>query len=83
MFDQHKSLLLKWSLFLGIGAVNVVVACIWIPAHLAGASQPGIILNNVFERVEKRFFLVVDLMLNLYFLYLVRHQLISYGLNKY
>jgi hypothetical protein len=42
-----------------------------------------IALNNIWERLEKSFFLVIDCGLNLYFLYLVRYRLIADGLAKY
>jgi hypothetical protein len=37
----------------------------------------------IFEKCEKTFFLIIDLALNMYFLYLVRYRLIADGLNKY
>jgi len=40
-------------------------------------------LNYIFENAEKSFFLIVDLGLNLLFLYLVRTRLIAQGLTKY
>ncbi|KAH7353183.1 hypothetical protein BKA66DRAFT_516250 [Pyrenochaeta sp. MPI-SDFR-AT-0127] len=82
MVDKKKARSLKWVLFLLISAVNVSVYCIWIPAHM-GTSPVFITLNLIWERVEKTFFLIVDLGLNLYFLYLVRYRLIANGLTKY
>jgi hypothetical protein len=55
----------------------------WVTAHLDSATPEQIRLNFVFEKIEKSFFLVVDLALNLYFLYLVKSRLISAGLTKY
>ncbi|KAL2825831.1 hypothetical protein BDW59DRAFT_161497 [Aspergillus cavernicola] len=83
MMSRRKSLRLRWILFAGIGVINIAVACIWIPGHLEGASYFQRHLNFIFENVEKSFFLIVDLGLNLYFLYLVRYRLIADGLNKY
>jgi len=74
--------LLKWALFVVIALVNISVYCIWIPA-LMGTSQTFVTLNHIWERVEKSIFLVTDLGLNVYFLYLVRSRLISKGLTKY
>ncbi|KAL2867746.1 uncharacterized protein BJX67DRAFT_380690 [Aspergillus lucknowensis] len=83
MVSHRKSLQLRWGLFIAIGIINLAVAGIWIPAHLESASDFQIRLNYIFENVEKSFFLVVDLGLNLYFIYLVRYRLIADGLNKY
>ncbi|KAL2803267.1 hypothetical protein BJX63DRAFT_437126 [Aspergillus granulosus] len=83
MVSRRKSLQLRWGLFIAIGIINIAVGIIWIPAHLESASDFQRDLNFIFENVEKSFFLVVDLALNLYFLYLVRYRLIADGLNKY
>jgi hypothetical protein len=39
--------------------------------------------NDVWDRVEKGIFLVIDVSLNTYFIYLVRSKLIDNGLVKY
>jgi hypothetical protein len=83
MVDRRKSRLLKWVLFILIACVNVAVYCIWIPAHMPSATPTNILLNNIWERIEKSFFLLIDFGLNLYFLYLVRNRLIANGLTKY
>ncbi|KAL3462500.1 hypothetical protein BJX64DRAFT_288402 [Aspergillus heterothallicus] len=83
MVSRRKSLQLRWGLFIVIGIVNIAVGIIWIPAHLESASKFQTDLNFIFENVDKSFFLVLDLALNLYFLYLVRYRLIADGLNKY
>ena len=46
-------------------------------------SQRYIAINLVWDRIEKILFALVDLGLNLYFLYIVKSQLISCGLDKY
>ncbi|KAL4794313.1 hypothetical protein BDV19DRAFT_390373 [Aspergillus venezuelensis] len=83
MISKRKSYQLRWTLFIAIGAINIAVAFIWIPAHLSSATPLQKIVNVIFEHVEKSFFLLVDLGLNLYFLYLVRYRLIADGLSKY
>jgi len=83
MTDRRKSRQLKWALAVSTTIVNISVFCIWIPAHMPGANDTIITLNNAWERVEKGFFLLLDLSLNLIFLYLVRSRLISGGLSKY
>ncbi|QGI69017.1 hypothetical protein CEK26_012975 [Fusarium fujikuroi] len=73
---------LKWGIFVILALINVSVFCIWIPARLQ-ISQTYIDINNVWDRIEKGIFAVIDLALNFYFVYLVRSSLISYGLTKY
>lgn len=46
-------------------------------------SDTYVSLNLIWERVEKGLFLVIDLGLNFYFLYLVRSRLILKGLTRY
>ena len=73
---------LKWGIFAILAAINISVFCIWIPARLQ-ISETYIHINNVWDRIEKGIFAVIDLALNFYFVYLVRSSLISYGLTKY
>ncbi|KAF5709634.1 hypothetical protein FMUND_9965 [Fusarium mundagurra] len=54
--------------------------------YVRGTIRPGqtyIDINNIWDRIEKGIFAVIDLALNFYFVYLVRSSLISYGLTKY
>lgn len=83
MVDRRRANWLKFGLFSAICGVNAAVYVIWTRAHLEGATPDQIRLNDAFEKAEKAFFLVVDLGLNLYFLYMVRFRLIALGLNKY
>lgn len=83
MVSRRKALQLRWGLLIGIGVVNIAVGFIWTPAHLSTASDFQVHLNLIFEYCEKAFFLILDLSLNLYFLYLVRFRLIADGLVKY
>jgi hypothetical protein len=82
MIDRKKARLIKIVLLVVIGLVNISVYCIWIPAHM-NVGDHWVKLNHIWERVEKSIFLVVDLGLNAYFLYLVRSQLIARGMTKY
>ncbi|PVH97845.1 hypothetical protein DM02DRAFT_504470, partial [Periconia macrospinosa] len=82
MVDRRKARLLKWVFFILILIVNISVAVIWITAH-AGKNKTWVMINLVWERIEKAFFLIIDLGLNIYFLYLVRFRLIANGLTKY
>lgn len=86
MTDKRKAKYLKWGLAAIITPVALTVCYIWTvaqptPTHTPSEAQ--VRRNFIFEKTEKTFFLLTDLTLNLYFLYLVRHNLISNGLNKY
>ncbi len=83
MVSRKRATWMRWGLFALILGVNVGVFIIWIPAYLPGATPRQKNLNNLFEKIEKSFFLVVDLGLNGFFLYLVRFRLIAGGLPKY
>ena len=83
MVEPRKAMKMKWALFLVVLSINIAVAVIWISAQMPGVSPFKVILNIMFEKAEKAFFLVLDLGLNLYFLYLVRYRLIQDGLSKY
>lgn len=83
MMNRQRGKHLKLALFLSIACINVAVGCIWVPAMLPGATGKEEKLNFMFEKAEKTFFLIIDLALNLYFLYLVRFRLIADGLRKY
>ncbi|KAG6235317.1 hypothetical protein E4U48_003715 [Claviceps purpurea] len=83
MINKRKARLLKWFLFGMIGCINVGVIVIWPAAYEAKATPTQKRLNDVFEMVDKTFFLLVDFSLNGTFLYLVRFRLISHGLKKY
>ncbi|KAM0540957.1 hypothetical protein ACHAPJ_013442 [Fusarium lateritium] len=83
MTNRRRARHLKWGLLVVIGFVNVAVCYIFTVAHLDTATDSQKHVNMVFEKAEKSFFLIVDLALNLYFLYLVRYRLIADGLGKY
>ncbi|CAJ2512656.1 Uu.00g007750.m01.CDS01 [Anthostomella pinea] len=82
MRDQRKVNRMKWGFGLGLGLVNISVFCVWLPARLQ-ISKTYINVNEVWDRVEKVIFCLIDASLNLYFIYLVRSKLISNGLAKY
>ncbi|KAH7025247.1 uncharacterized protein B0I36DRAFT_250853, partial [Microdochium trichocladiopsis] len=83
MTSRGRARRLKWGLVIVIGCIDIAVYYIWTTAHMPGATPSQIHLNLVFEKAEKSFFLVIDLGLNAYFLYLVRFGLIAHGLGKY
>ena len=82
MIDKRKARNLKRTLFILIGLINISVYCIWIPARLE-VSETFVYVNDIWDRVEKVLYLIIDGALNGYFLYLVRAKLISRGLTKY
>ncbi|KAG6013379.1 hypothetical protein E4U54_006833 [Claviceps lovelessii] len=83
MVNKRKGQWLKWGLFGLIACVNIAVCVLWPAAYEVNATDEQKHINDIFEKVEKTFFLVVDLGLNLIFLYLVRFRLIAHGLSKY
>jgi hypothetical protein len=83
MASRRKAKLLRWSLFGIIGCINISVGVIWTSATVDGATPAQKRLNFAFENAQKSLFLIIDLSLNLLFLYLVRTRLIADGLTKY
>lgn len=82
IYDAKSVRRLKIMATLFIGVINISVFIIWIPARLQ-ISDHWVYLNNTWDRIEKGIFALFDLGLNLYFIYLVRSQLITHGLTKY
>ncbi|KAF2649543.1 hypothetical protein K491DRAFT_668773 [Lophiostoma macrostomum CBS 122681] len=82
MVDKRKAKHLKIGLAVAVGLVNISVYCVWLPARME-VSATWIHVNDIYDRIEKVIYLLIDLALNLYFLYLVRSRLISRGLLKY
>jgi hypothetical protein len=73
---------LRWGVIIFITLIQFTVFCIWIPARLE-ISARYIAINKVWDRIEKCLFALVDLGLNAYFLYIVKSQLIAWGLVRY
>jgi hypothetical protein len=82
MVDQNKGRRLHWIGFMLVGLINISVFIIWIPARLQ-ISPRWEMINEYWDRIEKAVFGIIDICLNLYFLYLVRTKLIENGLMKY
>ncbi|KAH8198276.1 hypothetical protein TruAng_007574 [Truncatella angustata] len=76
---------LKWGCFSGIFVIEILVFCIWIPAHMdPPLSQTFVTINDYWDRISKVLILVVDAGLNWYFLAIVKKRLLDqYGLVKY
>ncbi|KAH7111353.1 hypothetical protein B0J11DRAFT_619929 [Dendryphion nanum] len=73
---------LKWTVAAILGVINISVFIIWIPARLQ-ISKTFININEIWDRIEKVIFALIDGSLNAYFIYLVRTKLIANGLTKY
>ncbi|KAK8137386.1 hypothetical protein PG984_005326 [Apiospora sp. TS-2023a] len=80
--DQKKMRKIRWGVFGVLSMVNISVYCIWIPARLQ-ISDGYVNINKIWDRLEKVIFLVVDSTLSLYFVMLIRRNLIDNGLTKY
>lgn len=65
-----------------VTAINISVFCIWIPARLQ-ISKSYHTINEFWDRTEKVLYLIIDGVLNWYFLKTVKANLISNGLTKY
>ncbi|CAJ2512968.1 Uu.00g010870.m01.CDS01 [Anthostomella pinea] len=77
-----KAAKLKWGIAGLATAVGISVFCIWIPAHMQ-ISERYVHINEVWDRMERSIFTIVDCGLSFYFIYLVRSHLIKNGLTKY
>lgn len=73
---------IRWGVFGILSLVNISVYCIWIPARLQ-ISDTYININKIWDRLEKVIFLTVDSSLSIYFVMLIRKNLIDNGLTKY
>jgi hypothetical protein len=82
MYNPVKERRLKVGLLIAIGLINISVFCIWVPARLQ-ISPTFIRLNDIWDRLEKAIFSVIDLTLNTYFMWLVKSKLVASGLTQY
>ncbi|EXK25555.1 hypothetical protein FOMG_17797 [Fusarium oxysporum f. sp. melonis 26406] len=82
MVDKRKAVKIRWVTALLLGLINISVFIIWIPARLQ-ISPTWIHVNEIYDRIEKGLFLIIDASLHFYFVYLLRVELIANGLDKY
>ncbi|KAF2440021.1 hypothetical protein P171DRAFT_324955, partial [Karstenula rhodostoma CBS 690.94] len=82
LYDRTKGRAMIISVALFILCLNISVFCIWIPARLQ-ISNRYIHINNIWDRVEKVLYLLVDACLNWYFIRIVKQNLVVNGLQKY
>ncbi|KAH7069160.1 hypothetical protein BKA63DRAFT_102191 [Paraphoma chrysanthemicola] len=80
--DRRRSFNIMVGTAVFVTAINISVFNIWIPARLQ-ISHKYHIINEVWDRIEKGLYLLVDALLNWYFLKTVKANLISNGLTKY
>ncbi|KAH9813448.1 hypothetical protein DFH28DRAFT_372250 [Melampsora americana] len=78
---RHK-LFLWWGVTVWITLINISVFCIWLPATLR-LSDHIVMVNRIWDRLEKFLYLLTDAALNVVFIRSVKKQLVSNGLTKY
>lgn len=82
MYNPSRSRRLKWSVVALLGIINLSGFFIFIPSQL-GVNLTWVRADAIWDRLEKTIFAILDLSLNLYFIHLVRSNLIKNGLLKY
>ncbi|KAH7009616.1 hypothetical protein EDB80DRAFT_713588 [Ilyonectria destructans] len=82
MVDKRNANKIRWGAAIALGLINISVFIVWIPARLQ-ISPMWIHVNEIYDRIEKVLFLIIDACLHLYFIYLLRVKLIANGLEKY
>ncbi|KAF4978464.1 hypothetical protein FZEAL_5150 [Fusarium zealandicum] len=82
MVDKRSAFKIRWITAVVLGVINISVFVVWIPAQLQ-ITPKWIHVNEIWDRIEKGLFLLIDACLHLYFVYLLRVKLISNGLQKY
>ncbi|KAK7952298.1 uncharacterized protein PG986_008026 [Apiospora aurea] len=82
MYDPRRARRLKWSVVALLGVINLSGFFIFIPSQL-GVNATWVYADAIWDRLEKTIFAALDLSLNLYFIHLVRANLIENGLLKY
>ncbi|EKG16276.1 hypothetical protein MPH_06531, partial [Macrophomina phaseolina MS6] len=60
--------------------INISVFNIWIPARLQ-ISERYVYINEIWDRIEKGLYLIIDASLNTYFIRTVRKNLVRNGLQ--
>uniref|UniRef100_A0A0D2Y2F5 Integral membrane protein n=1 Tax=Fusarium oxysporum (strain Fo5176) TaxID=660025 RepID=A0A0D2Y2F5_FUSOF len=82
MVVRRNGTVLKWTCFGILLAINISVFCVWIPARLQ-ISEKYIHVNEIWDRMEKVLFAIMDAALNFYFIWVVKQRLVANGLQKY
>ncbi|KAJ8117044.1 hypothetical protein OPT61_g1669 [Boeremia exigua] len=80
--DRRKGRMLMIVTAVLVTLINISVFVIWMPARLQ-INQRWIHINNIWDRIEKVLYLLIDGFLNFYFIRAVKANLVSNGLEKY
>ncbi|PSN72490.1 hypothetical protein BS50DRAFT_630515 [Corynespora cassiicola Philippines] len=80
--DRQKGRIILITVAVIVTLINISVFCIWMPARLQ-ISTEWIHINEVWDRIEKVLYLLIDGSLNWYFIRVVKANLIDNGLEKY
>ncbi|PSN61735.1 hypothetical protein BS50DRAFT_603884 [Corynespora cassiicola Philippines] len=80
--DRRRSKMIMIGTATVVTAINISVFNIWIPARLQ-ISHRYVFINEIWDRIEKVLYLMIDAALNWYFLKVVKANLINNGLQKY
>ncbi|RSL81168.1 hypothetical protein CDV31_017061 [Fusarium ambrosium] len=73
---------LRWFVLGIMLPISISVIIIWVPAQLQ-INDTWVYLNEIWDRCEKVIFAIIDGLLNCYFIYSIRSQLVENGLMKY
>ncbi|OBT58624.1 hypothetical protein VE04_01790 [Pseudogymnoascus sp. 24MN13] len=76
---------IKWGTAIVISIIQIIVFCIWIPAHSSHPPSPMFgKINKYWDPTSKSLICVIDAALNYYFIRSVKERLVKYhGLVKY
>ncbi|EKG12731.1 hypothetical protein MPH_10144 [Macrophomina phaseolina MS6] len=80
--DKKRALAIMIATAVVVTLINISVFNIWIPARLQ-ISERYIHINEIWDRIEKGLYLLIDAALNAYFIKTVRQNLVKNGLQKY
>ncbi|KAH7113240.1 hypothetical protein B0J11DRAFT_146022 [Dendryphion nanum] len=80
--DRRKGRNIMIIVFVLVTLIIITVFSIWIPARLQ-ISETFIHINEIWDRVEKCLYLLIDVILNWYFIRVVKRNLVNNGLGKY
>ncbi|KAB8213090.1 hypothetical protein BDV33DRAFT_210541 [Aspergillus novoparasiticus] len=74
---RRQFIIVRWSVAVFLTLINIVVFCIWVPAHLdPPPSKQYVIANRYWDRTSKNLILLVDAALNIWFVLVLQHRLI-------
>ncbi|KAJ4367729.1 hypothetical protein N0V86_009850 [Didymella sp. IMI 355093] len=80
--DKRKGQMLLIGTAVIVTLINISVFLVWMPARLQ-ISERWIYINNIWDRIEKFLYLLIDGFLNVYFMRVVKANLVKNGLDKY